>query len=114
MTDKSNTDDKTEKERRVAPRARTFLKGVVYYDNRNASIDCTIRDLSDAGARITFATMVTVPDNIELHIPQKQRVLLARVLRREPHEIGVSFEDQRSNEPRRANDGVSAGAIIPH
>ena len=98
--------------RRVAPRARTFLKGVVYYDNRNASIDCTIRDLSDTGARITFATMVTVPDNIELHIPQKQRVLLARVLRREPHEIGVSFEDQRSNEPRRANDGDMAERIM--
>ena len=91
-----------------ALRTRTFLKGVVYYDNRRASIDCTIRDLSDTGARIVFATLVTVPDNVELHIPQKQLTLPACVRRRDQLEIGVSFEDQRSNEPRRAIDGDMA------
>jgi hypothetical protein len=87
-----------------APRVRTFLKGVVYYDNRCVSIDCTIRDLSDSGARITFTSPVTLPDNIELHIPQKDRTLKARVRRREPMEVGVSFEDQRAGEPRRVSD----------
>ena len=28
-------------------RQRTFLKGTVYYDNRRASIECVVRDLSD-------------------------------------------------------------------
>ena len=87
-----------------AVRTRTFLKGVVYYNNRGIWIDCTIRDLSDSGAKIEFASLVTVPDLIELHIPQKQRTYRARVMRRESYEIGVSFEDQRSGEPRRGTD----------
>ena len=94
-----------------ALRSRTFLKGIVYYDNRHASIDCTIRDLSDTGARIVFTTLVVVPDNIELHIPQKQMTLPAQVRRRDEYEIGVSFEDQRSDEPRRAIDGEMAERV---
>ena len=94
-----------------ALRSRTFLKGVVHYDNRRASIDCTIRDLSDTGARIVFSTLVVVPDNIELHIPQKQMTLPAQVRRRDEYEIGVSFEDQRSDEPRRAIDGEMAERV---
>jgi PilZ domain len=92
-------------------RIRTFLKGIVYYDNRRASIECTIRDLSDTGARIAFATLVSLPDNIELHIPQKQMTLPAQVRRREGNEIGVSFQNQRSDEPRRAVDADMAERV---
>src|SRR5882757_5751196 len=95
----------------VALRARTFLKGVVYYDNRRVSIECTVRDLSDTGARIAFSTLVAVPDDIELDIPQKQTTLLARVRRRNQNEIGVSFEDRRAEEPRRAIDGETAERV---
>lgn len=91
-------------ETRAAVRQRTFLKGTVYYDNRRASIECTIRDLSDSGARVTFEHPVTVPDNIELFIPQKQQTLRACVRRREPKEIGIAFEIERALEPRRASD----------
>jgi hypothetical protein len=89
---------------RPAQRIRTFLKGVVYYDNRRVSIDCTIRDISDTGARIAFTSPVTVPDHIELFIPQKQRTIPALVQRRDHAEIGVSFRDQRAGTPRRDSD----------
>jgi hypothetical protein len=92
-------------------RIRTFLKGIVYYDNRRASIECTIRDLSDTGARVAFTTLVSVPDNVELHIPQKQMTLPAQVRRRDGYEIGVSFQNQRSDEPRRAIDGDMAERV---
>lgn len=95
----------------AAARTRTFLKGIVYFDNRRASIDCTIRDLSDTGARILFASAVSVPDSIELHIPQKQTTFPVRVRRRDQNEIGISFEDQRSHEPRRAVDGDMAERV---
>jgi|GEM_PF-848403 len=89
---------------KVAIRQKTFLKGIVYYDNRRASIECVIRDISDSGARLTFEHPVIVPDNIELFIPHKQQTLRARVQRREPNEIGIAFEVERSTEPRRAFD----------
>jgi hypothetical protein len=111
VTDKPNDRGTRPEEPQAALRTRTFLKGVVYYDNRRASIDCTIRDLSDTGARIEFSTLVNVPDNFELHIPQKQMTLPARVRRREQLEIGVSFHDQRSDEPRRAIGGDMAERV---
>lgn len=91
---------------RTALRTRTFLKGVVLYDNRRVSIECTIRDLSDTGARIAFQSPMTTPDHIELFIPQKNRTYLADVKRREGCEVGVAFRDQRSGEPRREADAA--------
>ena len=88
----------------VAIRQRTFLKGTLYYDNRRASIECVVRDISDSGARLTFEHPVTVPDNVELFIPQKQQTLRARVQRRGANEIGIAFEINRSEEPRRVAD----------
>jgi len=91
-------------EPQVAVRHRTFLKGTLYYDNRRASIECVIRDLSDSGARLTFDNPVAVPENVELFIPHKQQTLRARVQRRGPNEIGIAFEVVRSAEPRRDSD----------
>ena len=91
-------------EPQVAIRQRTFLKGTLYYDNRRASIECVVRDISDSGARLTFDHPATVPDNVELFIPNKQQTLRARVQRRGLNEIGLAFEVERSSEPRRASD----------
>jgi len=89
---------------KIAVRQRTFLKGTVYYDNRRASIECVIRDMSETGARVTFEHPVTVPDNVELFIPHKQQTLRARVRRRAPNEVGLEYETDRAQEPRRASD----------
>jgi len=93
-----------DEEPKAAIRQRTFLKGTVYYDNRRASIGCVIRDISDSGARLTFDHPATVPDNVELFIPNKQQTLRARVQRRGPNEIGIAFEVERSAEPQRVSD----------
>jgi hypothetical protein len=111
VTDEPKSQGVRPEDPRAASRTRTFLKGIVYYDSRRVSIDCTIRDLSYTGARITFSSLVTVPDNVELHIPQKQITILARVRRREKFEIGLSFENQRSDDPRRAIDGDMAERV---
>lgn len=84
----------------VAIRQRTFLKGTLYYDNRRASADCTIRDLSESGARLIFEHPVSVPDTVELFIPHKQQSLQARVRRRGPKEIGIEFEAANAAEPQ--------------
>jgi hypothetical protein len=66
-------------EPKAAIRQKTFLKGTLYYDNRRASIECVVRDMSDTGARLTFDNPANVPDNVELFIPHKQQTLRARV-----------------------------------
>lgn len=91
-------------EPKIAVRQRTFLKGTLFYDNRRASIECVIRDISETGARVSFEHPVTVPDNVELFIPHKQQTLRAHVRRREANEIGIAFEVERAAEPRREAD----------
>jgi hypothetical protein len=83
-------------ERRKATRKKSFLKGTVYYNHRHSSIECTIRDLSDYGARLEFPSPVTLPDPLELEIPMREQTLQARVRWRKNDEVGVSFDEADS------------------
>jgi hypothetical protein len=83
-------------ERRKAPRKKSFLKGTVYYNHRHSSAACTIRDLSDYGARLEFPSPITLPDPVELEIPTREQNLRARIRWRKDNEVGVSFEESES------------------
>ncbi len=78
-------------ERRNASRHKSFLRGRIYYNNRRNSVDCLIRDISPGGARLTFSDAVTVPDVVDVYIPQKEQTLRASVHWRRGQEIGVTF-----------------------
>jgi hypothetical protein len=78
-------------ERRRARRLKSFLRGFVYFDKRRGAMSCLVRDLSDEGARIIFSQSVTIPDTVNLHIPQKDQTLRARVSWRRGDEIGLAF-----------------------
>lgn len=93
-------------ERRRALRKKSFLRGCVYFNKRRNAFDCLIRDLSDEGARIIFSDTVSVPDVVDLYIPQKEQTLRARVQWRHGDEIGLAFPDAM-----RAADGTSEGEL---
>lgn len=78
-------------ERRRARRLKSFLRGFVYFDKRRGVMSCLVRDLSDEGARIIFSETVTIPDVVNLHLPQKDITLKARVTWRRGDEIGLGF-----------------------
>jgi hypothetical protein len=78
-------------ERRNSRRLKSFLRGFVYFDKRRGTMSCLVRDLSGQGARIIFSEAVTIPDMINLHIPQKSQTLRARVTWRRGDEIGLGF-----------------------
>jgi hypothetical protein len=78
-------------ERRHSSRQKSFLRGCIYFNNRRSAVDCLIRDLSPAGARLIFSAAVNVPDAIDLYIPQKEQTLRAHVQWRYGVEAGVSF-----------------------
>lgn len=81
-------------ERRKVPRKRSFLKGTVYYNHRHSSIECTIRDMSDYGARLQFPAPVTLPDALELDIAARDRTLRTTVRWRRGDEVGISFDEK--------------------
>jgi hypothetical protein len=78
-------------ERRASRRHKSFLRGVVYFDKRRSETACLVRDLSEDGARIVLSQTITIPDIIELQIPQREQVVAARVEWRRADEAGLSF-----------------------
>lgn len=78
-------------ERRASRRQKSFLRGVVYFDKRRSETACLVRDLSEDGARIVLSQTITIPDVIELQIPQREQTLSARVQWRRADEVGLSF-----------------------
>jgi hypothetical protein len=86
-------------ERRRTPRQKSFLRGMIYFNNRRSVADCLIRDISPYGARLIFSDAVTTPDMLDLYIPQKEQTLRAQVIWRVGHEVGVAFPQAIHPEP---------------
>jgi hypothetical protein len=78
-------------ERRTSARQRSFLRGRIQLNDGQIALDCLIRDLSGRGARLIFPEMPTIPDVVELHIPQKEQTRRAHVQWRQGEEVGVTF-----------------------
>ncbi len=86
-------------ERRGSRRSKSFLRGFVYVSRKRGALACLIRDLSEKGARIIFSDTVTLPEVVELYIPQRDQTLRARVHWRKNDEIGLAFTDVEQRTP---------------
>ena len=78
-------------ERRRVARQKSFLRGMIYFNNRRNVVDCLIRDISPYGARLIFSDAVTTPDQLDVYIPQKEQTLRGQVIWRHGQEVGVAF-----------------------
>lgn len=79
-------------ERRPKARKRLLLTGVVVSTDGQRSFDCTIRDLSETGARIVAAKGAKLPANFYL-INMRDRVAYeARPVRNAGSEAGIAFK----------------------
>jgi hypothetical protein len=77
-------------ERRAISRRRTFLKGVLTFNNGNSSEDCLVRDLTEAGALIELPHP-EAPENFDLLIPSKSLRASAHVAWRVGGRFGLDF-----------------------
>ena len=78
-------------EKRGKPRQKSLLRGVVYFDGSPCAVECVVREMSDAGARLKFETPPLPADGFELDIPMRGLKLRALVKWQQGDEIGVSF-----------------------
>ena len=62
-------------ERRNSRRCKSFLRGFVYVSRKRGALSCLVRDFSDKGARIIFSDTVTLPDVVDLYIPQREQTI---------------------------------------
>lgn len=93
-------------ERRRETRRKSFLRGRIFFNNRRSAVDCLVRDISAAGARLIFSDAVSVPDVVDVYIPQKEQTLRAHVQWRHGDEVGVEFPDAMpAPSPAQHNEG---------
>jgi hypothetical protein len=76
-------------ERRAAQRQRVFRAGTIEFDG--SGIDCTIRNMSPAGAALDVASPVGIPHEITLNIIARQKRQHCYIVWRKERRIGVVF-----------------------
>jgi len=101
-------------ERRGSRRSKSFLRGFVYVSRKRGALACLVRDLSEKGARIVFSDTVTLPDVVDLYIPQRDQTLHARVEWRRNDEIGLGFTatERTAEAPPSATEVVQRVAML--
>ena len=78
-------------ERRTSPRVKVFKKGKLIHPNNISVFDCTIRDISETGARLTCEQTGMLPNELQLVFHAIREVRYVRVVWRRNGELGVEF-----------------------
>jgi hypothetical protein len=100
-------------EKRKSPRQRSFLRGFVRLGDQNYSQSCIVRDVSETGAKLRFKYRTSFTGNVELHIPEEQKVIQACVVWVDNCEVGVSFRVPVTIADPIPTDAASADAELP-
>jgi PilZ domain len=77
-------------ERRHA-RRRMLKSGLICFNARSSSLPCTVRDISDNGAKLTVADPFAVPAEFELYIELDGLLVSCAIAWRRATAIGVFF-----------------------
>lgn len=89
-------------EPRTTARRRMLKAGTVCFNDRHSTLPCTVRDLSDEGARLRLTGSIDAPDTFELFIELDGIWVDCEVVWRSNKEIGVVFTSPKIQEaPRR-------------
>ena len=77
-------------ERRLVPRQRVLRGGRMVFNNASSTINCTLRNISDAGARLDVASVLGFPESFDLKL-EGQPSRSCEVVWRSPEAIGIAF-----------------------
>jgi hypothetical protein len=78
-------------DKRIAPRHRVLKQGRLAFDGGGA-VDCTVRNLSNTGARLEVVTPVGLPETFTLVIPADKFARRCHVAWSHDKRIGVAFD----------------------
>jgi hypothetical protein len=80
-------------EKRAKRRQKTLLHGFVYFDDGPCAVECVVREISEAGARLKFEMPLAPVEAFELDIPLRGQKLRAEVKWQRGNEMGVVFTE---------------------
>jgi DNA modification methylase len=78
-------------ERRRIPRTRTYLGGLVAFNERCSTMECLVRNMSPDGAKLVFGGTVEIPAEFDIMIRKRGESRRARIVWRQETEAGVTF-----------------------
>ena len=77
-------------EKRAVPRQRVLKGGRIVINDGFSTFQCTVRNLSPAGAKLKVASVVGIPDTFDLIMDDGRRFACTAIWKTE-FEIGVQF-----------------------
>lgn len=90
-------------EARVAPRRRALKAGVIAFQGHFISYPCTLREISETGARLRVDDVRMIPDEFDLLIELDAVEYSCATVWRRQNDIGVRFTaPPRQKAPKRA------------
>jgi two-component system, OmpR family, response regulator len=78
-------------DRRLLPRVRSLLGARLHFGRQFAAIDCTIRDISESGARLALEGSHELPEEFELQFLQARSFIRGRLVWRRTNACGIKF-----------------------
>jgi PilZ domain len=78
-------------ERRRQRRARTLKSAHILLNHHHSVIDCTVRNLSPAGACLNVASTLGIPETFDLLFDADQSIRTCRLIWHKEKQIGVEF-----------------------
>ncbi|MGH6830219.1 MAG: PilZ domain-containing protein [Methylocella sp.] len=95
------TQDIPRKDHRAAGRQRALKQGKILFLNNLSIVDCTIRDLSPAGCKISCGDTLSVPSEFRLVTVNDNLIRNAKVMWRRGGQIGIQFTSEARRAPPR-------------
>lgn len=78
-----------QQERRKQQRSPSFMGGQITTDRKLIAIDCVVRNMSGAGAKLVVPNTTLLPEEFELHIAKHETASRVRTCWRRERELGV-------------------------
>jgi hypothetical protein len=83
-------------ERRLAPRLRTLLTGILVFDENGTTMDCLVRNLSAYGAKVVLNDAFRLPGEFNLRVPHHDQTYRAKVIWRRGDDAGLALADPKN------------------
>jgi hypothetical protein len=80
-------------DRRLAPRLKTLLTGILVFDENGTTMDCVVRNISAYGAKVVIADAFRLPDEFNLRVPHHDQTHRAKVIWRRGDDAGLALAD---------------------
>ncbi|MCA9240477.1 MAG: PilZ domain-containing protein [Planctomycetales bacterium] len=91
--------DATLDNKRTTARHRVLKQGKILLPNGLTVIDCTIRDLSETGARLICGDPGAIPNSFRLVFTADRSMREVKVVWRRPDQVGVHFQSGPTKAP---------------